>query len=210
MINRRRFLIVFIGLTISGVAVLFVLRNKLYNLRGLIARLINPRLDEDSPVGILSEEEMKTIIALSEVLIPTVEKSGANSEFSRSHVNYKTKNVKGYLKEYRNAEKLLQETSKKVIVSDRKFYELNLPERDRVLGSILWRYRSGEFVKPRLERIFSSRRKMAFRDFVVRDILIASFQQTPVGWAIVGYCHYPGVPAADPRDYTKPLELTSQ
>jgi hypothetical protein len=207
MMNRRRFLIVFTGLAITGVALLFVLRKRLYNLKKLIAHL-RLQLDEDSPLGILSEEEMKTIVALSEVLIPTFGKSGTNDEFIRNYVNFKTNNVKGYLKEYRNGVKLLDETSKKVIGGDRKFYELNLSKRDKVLSSILWRYRSGEIIKCRLERVLLPKRKIEFRYFVVRDILKVSFQQTSAGWAIVGYSHYPGVPAADPRDYTKPLPLT--
>jgi hypothetical protein len=186
---------------------LFVLRNKFYHFRGLIARFINPRLDEDSSEGILSEEEMKTIIALSEILIPWVEKSGTNHGFIRNHVNYKTNNVKGYLKEYRNGVKILEETSNQAIGGDRRFYELNIRERDRVLGSILWRYSSEDGLKRRLERILISRRKIAFRDFVVRDIIVASFKEPPVGWAIVGYSHYPGVPAANPREYTEPLQL---
>jgi hypothetical protein len=194
------------GLTITSVAVLFVLRDRLSALKKLVARLINPQLDKDSPLGILSEEEMKTIIALSGILIPTAEKFGINEEFIRNHVNYKTNNVKGYLKEYRNAVRLLEEASKKVISGDREFYELNLSERDRVLESILWRYSSNEVIKSRLERILVSKRNMAFRDFVVRDIL-AAFKGSPVGWFIVGYSHYPGVPSTDPRDYTAPLEL---
>ena len=208
MMNRRRFFAVLIGLTIGGMVVLFVLRNKLYDLRVLIARLINPQLDKDSPIGVLSDEEMKTIIALSEALIPWVEKSRANNEFIRNHVNYKTNNVKGYLKEYRNAVKLLEKISQQVIGRDGRFYELNLRERDKVLGSILWRYRSGEALKSRLQRIVSSREKIAFRSFVVRDILVTSFQETPLGWAIIGYSHYPGVPAADPKDYTGHPELS--
>ena len=205
--NRRKFLTIFIGLTITGIAVLFVLRNKLYDLRKLVYRLINPRLDEDSPLGVLSEQEMKTMIALSEVLIPTVGRSEVNNEFISSYVNYKANNVKGYLKEYRNAVRLLEETSKRVIGNDRNFFELNLSERDKVLGSILWRYQAEEIVKRRLERIFISRRRQAFRDFVVKDILVSFFRGSPiVGWAIVGYSHYPGVPAEDPRDYTRPIE----
>src|SRR3990172_4470859 len=122
--NRRKFLTIFIGLTITGIAVLFVLRNKLYDLRKLVYRLNNPRLDEDSPLGVLSEQEMKTMIALSEVLIPTVGRSEVNNEFISSYVNYKANNVKGYLKEYRNAVRLLEETSKRVIGNDRNFFEL--------------------------------------------------------------------------------------
>ena len=202
MMNRRRFLIVFITLTISGAAFLVLVRNKFYNFRGLIGRFINPRLDENSSLGTLSEEEMKMICALSEVLTPLVESSGTKNEFMRNYVNYKTSNVKGYLKEYINGVKLLKETSKKVVSRDRKFYELNLPERDNVLRSILWEYGSEDGVMRRLERIFISRRKLAFRDFVVSDIIVASVKEPHVGWSIVGYSHYPGVPAARPRDYT--------
>jgi hypothetical protein len=151
------FLIVFVGFTIISIALLFVLRDKLYDLRKLIARLINPRLDEESPVGILSEEEVKTIVALSEVLIPTVKEPGVNNEFIINYVNYKTNNVKGYLKEYRNAVKLLEETSKKVIGDGRKFSELNLSEHDKVLGSILWSYRADEVMKHYFERVFLSK-----------------------------------------------------
>ncbi len=207
--NRRKFLVLFVGLTVTGVAVLFVLRVRLNALKKLIVRLINPRLDKDYPSGILSDEEMKTIIALSGILMPTAEKSGVNEECIRNHVNHKTNNVKGYLKEYRNAVRLLEEASKKVIEGDRKFYELNLSERDKVLESILWRYRSNEVIKSRLERILVSKRNIAFRDFVVMDILEA-FKRSPVGWFIVGYSHYPGIPSTDPRDYSAPLELPPQ
>jgi hypothetical protein len=204
-INRRQFLIVFVGLTITGVFILSILRSKLYELRELITRLTSPRLDRGSPVGVLSQQEMRTIIALSETLMPRIEGSEVYNGLIKDRVNYRTNNVRGYLKEYRNAVKLLEETSKKVI-GGKKFSELNLSERDRVVGSILWRYSSEEALKRRLERIFIFRRKIAFRDFVVRDILVTLFQKSSVGWAIVGYSHYPGVPAADPRDYTRALE----
>ncbi|HEY7535919.1 MAG TPA: hypothetical protein VH878_08230 [Thermodesulfobacteriota bacterium] len=209
--NRRKFLALFVGLTITGIALLFVLRNKARDFGKFIVRFTNPQLDKDFPTGVLSDEEMRTIIALSEALIPTVEKPRANDEFIRDQINQKTKNVKGLLREYRNAVNLLNEASKKVNGSDRIFSELSLSERDDVLGSILWRYRSDEVVKRVLERIFVSRKKIAFRDFVIKSILVTFFRVSPATeWAIVGYSSYPGVPAEDPREYTRPPETSSQ
>lgn len=209
--NRRKFVIAFVGIVITSVLTLFVLKEKLYYyLKRQAAGLRNHQFDKDYAKGVISDEEMKTIIALSEVLVSENEMARIKG-FVREHVHYRTTNHKAYLKEYKDAVKLLGEKTKEVFGTNRSFFELTLLERNKVLGSILrkyrailWKYRADKSV-PILERIFLSKRESAFRDFVARDILMA-FYRYHGGWALVGYSHYPGVLAADPRDYTRPLD----
>jgi hypothetical protein len=59
MMLRRKFLYVIAALLITTIAALFGLSRNLPSVRTLISRLLNRRLDETSPTGLLSEEEVK-------------------------------------------------------------------------------------------------------------------------------------------------------
>lgn len=204
MTRRRLFTVLLLFFCI--VFITFVSPIGFFNVKKRIAKYKRVKLDESFPKGILAEKEMKNILALSEILVPKDLKLGLNIDFFRNHVNYKTLNSDGYLKEYRDGSKLLEEATKEFIDSNKNFFELSLSERDKILGLILWRYRADELVRPLLENMVVSERKLRFRQFVVKDI-IRAFYESRAGWAVVGYSHYPGVPAADPREYTSPLKL---
>jgi hypothetical protein len=204
-LTRRRFLIVILVVFIGIALVLAVLPVRFLNLNRRIANYKKLSLDKSYPTGMLSEKEMVTILALSKALVPKDETLETGDDFFRNHINYKTSNVRGYLKEYREGVRLLEETTKEIIGANNSFSELSMSEIEKVLESILWRYRSDEVIESFLEKFFVSKRKLAFREFVVRDILKA-FYKSRAGWAVVGYSHFPGVPAKDPREYTRSIQ----
>lgn len=199
--TRREVFRLLFGIGFSVGIASFVLKDQLRKLMRIVAGRLHLKWGQPPPAGSLSAVEMQSIIALAEVLVP-VGMLGNSADLVRDHVNDRTKNVYD-LREYRNAVVRLDETSHRIFGGAQRFADLTYAERDKVLSAILWRYRSGQYLKRRLERMFLSRRKLWFRESVVKDLLIAIFQKTPVGWAMVGYSHYPGVPAVDPRDYTK-------
>ena len=199
MIDRRTFLIS----GVCGIAATAVLVANGDRMENFILRYRRLKLDKTSPTGKLSTEEMTTILAAAEVLIPTEEKLDYLDDLIKSHVDRQTSHVKGYFKEYRNAAILLDETTSKVVPRGKRFSELSLSDRDKVVDSILWNYRADEALKHRLERILLPKKNLSFRRFVVRDILEAVFKKSPeAAAAIVGYPYYPGVPK-DPRAYTR-------
>lgn len=203
-LTRRRLLLAMLLLSAGIIFLLIISPIVLLNLKRRIANYKQLSLDKGYPIGMLSEKEMGIILALSEVLVPQDVTPEPRYVFFRNHINYKTSNVRGYLKEYREGVRLLEEATGEIIGANKSFSKINMWEREKVLESILWRYHSDEVIRPFLEKIFVSERTLAFREFVVKDILMA-FYGSSAGWAIVGYSHYPGVPAADPREYTRPL-----
>ena len=182
-----------------------------YLLSRLKDKLSNkPTLDVTSSTGLLSEREMKTILALAQALVPDIAMAKLDDRFFTELVNHTTSTEKGWLKEYRGAVNFLNQTTQSVIDKTKSFSELTPAERERVLESILWKYRKGETasVRNQFMEIISPRRTLAFRTFVVRHIMLA-FSRSPAVWAIVGYSHYPGIPAVDPFEYTKPLDVAN-
>ncbi|MPZ78682.1 MAG: hypothetical protein GEU77_19450 [Deltaproteobacteria bacterium] len=203
---RRR---TFLAIAIGGLAVSAASGAKILRLGTRIPQYRKPQLDEDSPTGRLSAVEMSTVMALAEVLIPADTKSERIYNVLRSHVESRTLANNGYLEEYRRAVALLDETAESVTAVGGKFAELPVSQRQRILEDILWEYRAEQTRVRQFEAIFSPAGTLAFRNFVVRDILEAFFRKLPgEAWAIVGYSHYPGVPA-DPRTYSRPLQITS-
>jgi hypothetical protein len=202
---RRR---TFLGLATGGVAASVALGAKVFGIGTRIVRYREPRLDKNYPTGKLSEMEMATAIGLAEVLIPTERKSEQTNNTLRSHIDARTANERGYLKEYRSAVVLLDDTIQDVLGAKRKFFELAMSDRQQILEAILWQHRGAQTRMQQIEAIFLPARNLAFREFVVEDILEGFFRQIPAeGWAIVGYSHYPGVPT-DPRAYSRPLPVT--
>ena len=205
MMRRRTFLAV----TIGGVVVSVASGAKIFRVGTRIPQYRKPQLDDESPTGRLSAVEMTTAMALAEVLIPTDRKSEQIYDVLRSHVDGRTLADKGYLKEYRNAVALLDESAASASAADGKFSQLSVPQRQLILEDILWEYRADQPRVQQVEAIFSPARTLAFRRFVVTDILEAFFRKLPAeAWAIVGYSHYPGVPA-DPRAYSRPLHIAT-
>ena len=196
-------------MVMGGVTVSLASGAKFIGLGTQITHYRKPQLDEDSPTGKLSAVEMGTVMALAEVLVPTEKKSERLYDVLRSHVDSRTLADDGYFKEYRKAVRYLDETTASVATAGKKFAELPVSQRQRMLEEILWEYRADQARIKQVEAIFSPARTLAFRNFVVKDLLEAFFRKLPdEAWAIVGYSHYPGLPA-DPRAYSRPLRIAS-
>lgn len=199
----------FLALTAGGAAVSLAGGAKVFRLGSRIPEYRRPRLDRKSPTGKLSPAEMATILSLAEILTPSESNSEKANKAIESHVHLRTTTQNGYLKEYRSAVLLLDETSRVQAGSSGKFAELSAPDRQRVVERILWKYRREQGRVRQVESIFSPAGHLAFRSFVVQDMLEAFFRELPAeGWVIVGYSHYPGVPA-DPRAYSRSPESTA-
>jgi len=195
-------------MAVGGVAA-SIASGKSFHLGSRIPQYREPQLDQASQTGKLSIAEMTTIIALAEVLIPNSMNSERVSGELRSYVDERTLGENGYLKEYRRAAALLDKTADSVKAGEGKFADLQVAQRQRVLEKILWQYRADQTRMRQFEAIFAPTETLAFRKFVVKDILRAFFSRLPAeAWAIVGYSHYPGVPG-DPRAYTRPLSIRS-
>jgi hypothetical protein len=205
MMKRRTFL----ALAAGGVAASAVSGAKLLGLGTRLPQYRKPQLDEESPTGKLSAVEMGTVMALADVLVPTEKKSERLYDVLRSHVDGRTLADNGYFREYRKAVRYLDETTASVTTAGKKFADLPVSQRQRMLEEILWEYRADQARIKQVEAIFSPARTLAFRNFVVKDLLEAFFRKLPdEAWAIVGYSHYPGLPA-DPRAYSRPLRIAS-
>jgi hypothetical protein len=146
---------------------------------------------------------MATVLALSEILLPATENAHVSTLVQR-HVTSRTQQHPGYLQEYQRAVQLLDERARRLGAMAPRFSQLSLADRQRVLGSLLWAYRGEDLLWRYAEAILLRKRVLSFRRFVVTDVLVAGYRAS-YGWAIVGYSHYPGIPAADPRDYTRPV-----
>jgi len=180
-----------------------------------VMRLINSHrpleLDASAPTGRLSEQDMQTMLALLEVLVPRTLWPGR--EVMAVMVHQATGNVKGVLKEYQAGLSLLDQSASKYSTSLR-FADAGIEERQRILESMLWRYPGAKpgtllYYKAKLyrnlEKFFQFESQRRFRELVVRDLL-SRFYSGSTAWKMVGYRRYPGLPG-NPREYVRPLEL---
>jgi hypothetical protein len=197
VVTRRRFLL----LTGAAASAALVAAGA-HVARPYLSKRAHPQLDKTYPLGMLREDEMSTAIALGEVLVPA--KFTPPADFFREYVNWVTQTQAGYLREYERAVRLLDTTAHSTAKAS-PFRDLTVPERNAVLQMLLWRYDIGDEVISRLEKFATSRDASALRQYVVTPML-EYYYRSPDGWAVVGYKHFPGVPAADPLAYTKPLE----
>lgn len=206
MVRRRSVLIGLSGIVLAASAAGLALRSRLnrHRLKTLLSRVVlpEPQLDPTAPLGGLSDEEMQTILALGDILVSPDDADRARS-LIQAHVEDRAQQHQGYLDEYRSGVALLDAASANRQGAAARFAGLHLDDRTAVLQSLLWSYRAADTLHRYLEALFLSRRQLAFRRFVVADILSA-YYRSPFGWKIVGYSHYPGVPAADPLDYARP------
>lgn len=175
-----------------------------YLARPYLSALLRPGLDENTPPGFLIKDEMRTIIALVEILV--AQDSLPSESFFQDYVNEITANQKGYLKEYQNAAKLLNRTSTDLFKYEQTlgFDKLSIEARNKVLGHLLWQYDADDRVVRKLEKIEASKKALALRVFVMEP-LIEHYYRSTFGWAVVGYTSFPGNPPHDPRAYTMPL-----
>jgi hypothetical protein len=190
MISRRGFLVVGAGLAAAAAGGAYLARP---HIRGML----HAELDLTYPLGVLSEEEARTVAALGETL--AAPQSVPPAEFFREFVDRVTRSQKGYLKEYQQGAALLDATAGRHM-SGRGFAELDMAARDRVLGAVLWQYSSRDRIVRKAERLGASRAVLGLRQYVVTP-LIGYYYRSEYGWQVVGYDMYPGV-ARSLADYT--------
>lgn len=159
-----------------------------------------PELDRSAATGVLDRGDADTIAALAEVVAPPDAPPGALA-LLRQHVERRAAEVAGMLPAYHDAARLLDRTAEDRHAA--RFAALTRAQRDDVLDALLWSYDARSAVRRTLESLSASAEAAALRRFVVAD-LAQAFYASPFGWRVVGYGHYPGVPAKDPRDYTRP------
>jgi len=177
--TRRRFL-QWLVLGLGAIALLVAWRSR--RLFELVARFARPRLDRSSPPGLLSAEEMATIIAFAEVLAEGRPLSPAELGYLADHVNDRTQRRPGYLSLYRTTAQALDRLTRT------RFSALELGDRTAVIT----RHRLAESdVRIRECLLPFRRRELAIRALAVPDLL-AGYYGSPAGWAVVGYAAFPG------------------
>jgi hypothetical protein len=191
----------FLALAGGGLAAAAAFASQLNRVERFIVRHRRPRLDRHSPTGRLAEAEMKTILALAEVLIPIPPSDDVNAKIG-AHIDQQTTTSNGFLKEYRAAAVLLDTTAME-LVGKKPFFELDRPERTSIVAAILPNADTASGRGQRLKSLLLPRDHRAFKAFIVRDILTGFFRKAPAeAWALVGYARYPGIPG-DPRAYAR-------
>lgn len=173
--------------------------------------ILRPGLDHTAPTGRLSVQEMDTMIALLEVLLPVTLWPGRAAMVDM--VNQATENVKGLLRAYQDGVVLLDQTARKY-TPGRSFAVVESEMRQRVLETLLWKYAGGKsgtlayyvgLCYASLERVCQSPPRRRFRELVVRDLLRRSYAGG-VAWKMAGYLRYPGIPGY-PRAAARRLPL---
>jgi hypothetical protein len=212
-ISRRGFLAgacVVAGMGILAFSGLRLMRNAYWHL--------HPKLVDDFPAGRLTLPEMTTILALVEILVPEhilPDREGRIRIVNSNTENDGPQDDDGPIYfEYKAACKLLDKATLK-LEGIQGFHLASTGQRENILRTLLWSYKAGEWNRPSyyigtiyasLERIFQSEAERRFREYVVRDLLRAFYIQYGVAYKLADYTHWPGVPASDLRDYTRPIE----
>jgi hypothetical protein len=206
-LNRRKFLLLTGMLSGTGAALYasFSVGSK---------RLVNtlrPGLDHTAPTGRLSAQDMDTMIALLEILLPVTLWPGR--EAMADMVNRATENVKGVLHAYQNGAFLLDQAAREHSPG-RRFAVAESEMRQRILETLLWKYAGGKsgtlsyyvgLCYASLERLCQSAPRRRFRELVVRDLL-RRFYAGSMAWKMAGYSRPPGIPGY-PRVPVRPLKL---
>lgn len=182
---------------LGGAGLLLSRRENRARFKALVSEMApEPSLDRAAATGALEDREAGALLALAEVLLPPGS-SAAALALVRAHVSEQARRQPGRLAAYRDAIAFLDEGA------GGDFAALPAAERTRLLDSVLWTYDGSSYLRRQLERATISSPALALRRLVIADI-VAAFYRSEHGWAVVGYPHHPGVPAADPRDYTRP------
>jgi hypothetical protein len=194
------------GTLLSGVGLAFAAERWRWPWALTLKRRLLPvvELDTSAATGLLAADEMDAVIGLAEVLLPPDQPFDAR--FFSAHVNRRTSRDAGYLPAYREAARQLLDLGHRYQSAEIPFGGLPRHERNGILEILLTPYAATNRFMKRAEPIFVSESRQRLRRFVVRDLLDAWYR-SPAGWAVVGYMHFPGSPAADPLDYSKPLPV---
>ena len=150
-----------------------------------LARLVSlrfrPRLDATAP-GVLSEREMRTIVAFTAVLVEGRELAVPEAGYVVEHVTDRAGTTPGYLSLYRKTAGLLDR------LAGAPFESLPLKQR----ASLMVRHRlTDSDVRIREYLLPWGREALAVRVLAVPD-LIGGYYLSPAGWAAVGYEAFPG------------------
>ena len=161
-------------------------------LAGALARRLRPRLDSSSPTGLLSAQEIQTVVAFAEIVVGGRALAPVERGHVQEHIGERTQATPGYLALYRSTSVLLDS------LAGGSFWALDRAGRAGIvsrhdLGNADVRIR--EYLWP------FRRREQSVRALAVPD-LVAGFYASPAGWALVGYTVFPGRPG-DLVRYTK-------
>ncbi|MEP6572052.1 MAG: hypothetical protein ABJD11_05125 [Gemmatimonadota bacterium] len=191
------------GTLLGGVGLMLAADRRRWPWALAIKRRLLPviELDEKAATGLLAPHEMSAIIGLAAVLIPSDQPF--DPDFFTRFVNRRTASAPGCLVAYRDAARLLLELGRKYQSPTVPFGDLPLHERSGILESLLTPYAANNRLMKSTEPLFTSESKQRLRKLVVHDLLDAWYRSAG-GWAVVGYTHFPGVPASDPLEYSKP------
>ncbi len=196
--RRRTFLKALVGLGLFGIVTTGV--GYRYRQR-LLRRYTELSLDESSDKGTLSQDEFRVIRAVSEVISA---KPVPPAEELLEFLNFRTSNLAGYYREYKDAASLFESRARSRF--GKGFAALEEDSRETILRSILLEgpVQTGQPVIYRkiqtAFRVLSSRGEKRFKKFVFPD-LVMFYWSSSAGWAAVGYSSYPGI-ANPPRAYT--------
>jgi len=189
---------VFLATAVTGVVMVAA---GAYVARPHLSKRAHPVLNVTSSRGVLQADEMQTVIALGETLAPS--KFMLPQDFFREFVDDVTRTRPGLLKEYQGAVQLL-DTHAQGFGDATRFHALASSARDEVLRALLWHYDAGNATARKLEGFATSRDVSALRIYVM-DPMIEHYYRSPLGWAVVGYKSFPGMPPGNARAYTEPL-----
>ena len=177
--TRRRILQLLLGAAGAAFALLVFWRPQ--RLAQLVSLRFRPRLDATAP-GVLSEREMRTIVAFTAVLAEGRELTAREAGYVVEHVADRAGKTPGYLGLYRKTAGLLDR------LAGASFADLQLEQR----ASLMVRYRlTDSDVRIREYLLPWGREALGVRTMAVPD-LIGCYYLSPAGWAVVGYEAFPG------------------
>jgi hypothetical protein len=199
-VGRRAFLL---GAAVLG-ALWLAVRGGLRLARRARRPALAPEGSGQAPLG---ARERATLLALLPVVLPG--DHGLGPEGPAALLDETLAARPELLPAFREAAALLERRSRQRLGAP--FAEAAPAERDRILDSFLWRYRSGVpvgqarfrgSVLSRLERVFQAPAERRLREHVIRELLLR-YYGGPRSWELAGQENRPGVPG-DPRGYVRP------
>jgi hypothetical protein len=177
-VTRRRILQVLLGAAGAALALLVFWRPQ--RLAQIVSLRFKPRLDATAP-GVLSEREMRSIVAFAAVLVEGRELAAQEAGYVAEHVAERAGKTPGYLALYRRTAVLLDR------LAGAPFESLSLEPRT----SLMVRHRlTDSDVRIREYLLPWGREALAVRALAVPD-LIGGYYLSPAGWAAVGYEAFP-------------------
>lgn len=177
-VTRRRILQLLLGAAGSALALLVFWRPQ--RLAHLVSLRFRPRLDTTAP-GVLSEREMRTIVAFTAVLVEGRELAPQEAGYVVEHVTDRAGQTPGYLALYRKTAGLLDRLASVPFEFLPLEQRADLMERHRLTDSDV---RIREYLRP------WDREALAVRALAVPD-LVGGYYLSPAGWAVVGYETFP-------------------